>query len=93
MLAVTTRMTLLSCCQRVAIGVTQARAAGMQIGALDYRLNKERNGSDGAVHLLGHDLTALNKNAVLHTHIGFVFQSFMLVPILTALKMCNCQRC
>ncbi|BAE73974.1 Lipoprotein-releasing system ATP-binding protein LolD [Sodalis glossinidius str. 'morsitans'] len=43
------------------------------LAGLDY-------GSDGAVHLLGHDLTALNEE------LGFVFQSFMLVPTLTALE-------
>ncbi|WP_406705002.1 putative ABC transporter ATP-binding protein YbbA [Sodalis sp.] len=47
------------------------------------------DGSDGAVHLLGHDLTALNEErraALRARHIGFVFQSFMLVPTLTALE-------
>lgn len=47
------------------------------------------DGSDGAVHLLGHDLTALNEErraALRARHIGFVFQSFMLLPTLTALE-------
>ncbi|MEN3261081.1 putative ABC transporter ATP-binding protein YbbA [Sodalis endosymbiont of Spalangia cameroni] len=47
------------------------------------------DGSDGAVHLLGHDLTALNEErraALRARYIGFVFQSFMLVPTLTALE-------
>lgn len=41
------------------------------------------------MHLLGHSLTALNEErraALRARHIGFVFQSFMLVPTLTALE-------
>jgi putative ABC transport system ATP-binding protein len=45
--------------------------------------------SSGAVHLAGHDLTRLDEDgraAVRARHVGFVFQSFHLVPSLTALE-------
>ena len=43
----------------------------------------------GSVHLAGHDLGALDEDgraAVRARHVGFVFQSFHLVPSLTALE-------
>jgi putative ABC transport system ATP-binding protein len=45
--------------------------------------------TSGAVHLAGHDLTRLDEDgraAVRARHVGFVFQSFHLVPSLTALE-------
>lgn len=45
--------------------------------------------SAGKVHLNGHELTALDEDgraAVRAQHVGFVFQSFHLVPALTALE-------
>ena len=43
----------------------------------------------GTVELAGHDLTALSEDAraaVRNTHTGFVFQSYQLIPTLTALE-------
>lgn len=45
--------------------------------------------TDGAVWINGHELTALDEDgraAVRAAHVGFVFQSFHLVPSLTALE-------
>jgi putative ABC transport system ATP-binding protein len=45
--------------------------------------------TSGVVHLAGHELTALDEDgraAVRAGHVGFVFQSFHLVPSLTALE-------
>lgn len=45
--------------------------------------------TDGTVHLLGHDLTALDEEgraALRRRAVGFVFQSFQLLPHLTALE-------
>ncbi|NDL65054.1 putative ABC transporter ATP-binding protein YbbA [Acerihabitans arboris] len=47
------------------------------------------DGSEGEVRLLGHSLASLNEEARARLRaksIGFVFQSFMLVPTLTALE-------
>ncbi len=47
------------------------------------------DGSEGEVRLLGRSLSALDEEgraALRASHIGFVFQSFMLVPTLTALE-------
>ncbi|QWA12485.1 ABC transporter ATP-binding protein [Sodalis ligni] len=47
------------------------------------------DGSEGEVRLLGHSLAELDEEgraALRARHIGFVFQSFMLVPTLTALE-------
>src|ERR1700694_1999382 len=43
----------------------------------------------GESHVLGHDLRKLNERAVAHwrnEHVGFVFQQFNLIPVLTALE-------
>lgn len=45
--------------------------------------------SGGTIHLAGHELTALDEEQraqVRGQHVGFIFQSFMLVPSLTALE-------
>jgi len=45
--------------------------------------------SSGLVHLEGHDLFSLNEDqraAVRNQHVGFIFQSFQLIPTLTALE-------
>ncbi len=45
--------------------------------------------SSGRVEVLGHDLAALNENQLARLrrdHIGFVFQSFHLIPTMTALE-------
>ena len=45
--------------------------------------------SSGRVEILGHDLAALNENQLARLrrdHIGFVFQSFHLIPTMTALE-------
>ncbi len=45
--------------------------------------------SSGAVHVAGMDLTAMNEDALARfrrTHMGIVFQSFHLVPTMTALE-------
>ena len=45
--------------------------------------------SSGRVKVLGHDLAALNENQLARLrrdHIGFVFQSFHLIPTMTALE-------
>lgn len=45
--------------------------------------------SQGSVHLCGHDLGQLDEDAramVRNEHVGFVFQSFRLIPTLTALE-------
>ncbi|QEZ93145.1 MULTISPECIES: putative ABC transporter ATP-binding protein YbbA [Proteus] len=47
------------------------------------------DGSSGSVHLMGEDLTKMNEEerAKLRAqHVGFVFQSFMLIPTLNALE-------
>ena len=43
----------------------------------------------GSVHALGHDLTAMNEDALARfrrSHMGVVFQSFHLIPTMTALE-------
>ncbi|SFG98691.1 putative ABC transport system ATP-binding protein [Palleronia marisminoris] len=43
----------------------------------------------GTVHALGHDLTAMNEDALARfrrSHMGVVFQSFHLIPTMTALE-------
>jgi putative ABC transport system ATP-binding protein len=45
--------------------------------------------TDGQIQVLGANLRALNDKQIAHwrnTHIGFVFQSFNLIPVLTALE-------
>jgi putative ABC transport system ATP-binding protein len=45
--------------------------------------------SDGEIRVLGENLRALNDRAIAHwrnVHIGFIFQSFNLIPVLTALE-------
>ena len=45
--------------------------------------------SDGAIAVLGEDLRALNDRQIArwrNEHIGFIFQSFNLIPVLTALE-------
>jgi len=45
--------------------------------------------SSGSVHLFGHDLFSLDEEAraaIRSAHVGFVFQSFQLLPNLTALE-------
>ena len=45
--------------------------------------------SDGEIRVLGETLRALNDRAIAHwrnVHIGFIFQSFNLIPVLTALE-------
>ncbi len=45
--------------------------------------------SGGLVHLEGHDLFSLNEDqraAIRNQHVGFIFQSFQLIPTLTALE-------
>ncbi|HUW60227.1 MAG TPA: ABC transporter ATP-binding protein [Candidatus Bathyarchaeia archaeon] len=45
--------------------------------------------TDGICHVLGHDLGAMSENELSHwrnEHIGFVFQSFNLIPVLTAFE-------
>ncbi|MEQ5392753.1 putative ABC transporter ATP-binding protein YbbA [Proteus sp. fly-1013] len=47
------------------------------------------DGTSGSVHLMGEDLTQMNEEerAKLRAqHVGFVFQSFMLIPTLNALE-------
>ncbi|WP_193016437.1 putative ABC transporter ATP-binding protein YbbA [Proteus sp. FME41] len=47
------------------------------------------DGSAGCVKLMGHDLTTMNEEArakLRAEHVGFVFQSFMLIPTLNALE-------
>jgi putative ABC transport system ATP-binding protein len=43
----------------------------------------------GEIRVLGHDLRALSERAIAHwrnEHVGFVFQQFNLIPVLTALE-------
>jgi putative ABC transport system ATP-binding protein len=45
--------------------------------------------TDGRIAVLGHDLRALSDREIAHwrnEHIGFVFQTFNLIPVLTALE-------
>jgi len=45
--------------------------------------------SGGSIHALGHDLTAMNEDALARFrrgHLGVVFQSFHLIPTMTALE-------
>jgi putative ABC transport system ATP-binding protein len=45
--------------------------------------------TDGEILVLGHDLRSLSDRSVAHwrnEHVGFVFQSFNLIPVLTALE-------
>jgi putative ABC transport system ATP-binding protein len=45
--------------------------------------------SDGEIRVLGENLRALSDRAIAHwrnVHIGFIFQSFNLIPVLTALE-------
>src|SRR5579862_4708337 len=45
--------------------------------------------TDGEILVLGEDLRALSDRAIAHwrnVHIGFIFQSFNLIPVLTALE-------
>lgn len=45
--------------------------------------------SDGEITVLGKNLRALSDNAIAHwrnEHVGFIFQSFNLIPVLTALE-------
>src|SRR5579862_7476535 len=45
--------------------------------------------TDGEILVLGEDLRALSDRAIAHwrnAHIGFIFQSFNLIPVLTALE-------
>ena len=45
--------------------------------------------SDGEIEVLGHNLRELSDREIAHwrnTHIGFVFQSFNLIPVLTAIE-------
>jgi putative ABC transport system ATP-binding protein len=45
--------------------------------------------SDGEIRVLGENLRALNDRAIAHwrnVHIGFIFQSFNLIPVLTAME-------
>ena len=45
--------------------------------------------TDGEILVLGHDLRSMNESTVArwrNAHIGFIFQSFNLIPVLTALE-------
>jgi putative ABC transport system ATP-binding protein len=45
--------------------------------------------SDGEIRVLGEDLRALSDREIAHwrnVHVGFIFQSFNLIPVLTALE-------
>ncbi|MBL8220917.1 MAG: ATP-binding cassette domain-containing protein, partial [Bryobacterales bacterium] len=45
--------------------------------------------TDGEIRVLGQDLRALSGNEIAswrNAHVGFVFQSFNLIPVLTALE-------
>ena len=45
--------------------------------------------TDGEILVLGQNLRALSERAIAHwrnEHIGFIFQSFNLIPVLTALE-------
>src|SRR5271170_5448452 len=52
------------------------------IAAMDYA-------TGGEIRVLGHNLRELNDRAIAHwrnEHVGFIFQSFNLIPVLTALE-------
>lgn len=52
------------------------------IAAMDYA-------SSGEIRVLGHNLRELNDRQIAHwrnEHVGFIFQSFNLIPVLTALE-------
>lgn len=54
------------------------------------------DGSSGEVNLVGQPLHQLDEEAraaLRARHIGFVFQSFMLIPTLNALETLNCRHC
>lgn len=54
------------------------------------------DGGAGRVQLMGHDLTEMNEEerAKLRAqHVGFVFQSFMLIPTLNALENVQLPAC
>src|SRR5437660_10135158 len=45
--------------------------------------------SDGEIRVLGHNLRELNEREIAHwrnEHVGFIFQQFNLIPVLTALE-------
>jgi putative ABC transport system ATP-binding protein len=45
--------------------------------------------SGGSINVLGHDLRSLNERQIAHwrnEHVGFIFQQFNLIPVLTALE-------
>jgi putative ABC transport system ATP-binding protein len=52
------------------------------IAAMDYATN-------GEIRVLGHNLRELNDRQIAHwrnEHVGFIFQSFNLIPVLTAIE-------
>jgi len=52
------------------------------IAAMDYA-------TSGEIRVLGHNLRELNDRAIAHwrnEHVGFIFQSFNLIPVLTAIE-------